>query len=272
MVWGLLALVVVIVLVLSSRYAWWRPATDYKHPRVLMYHMVRDHLPDARFNKLRVPVAEFEKHVRWLKENGWYFATISELENPETLPAKTVAITFDDGFEDNFTNAHPILEKYDAKATLYLVIDRHDRDWSTSKKAHHDSGELKAEPKLSDEQVRSMLESGVWELGGHTRTHANLAKLDDAAKNSEIGEARSELQAQFGVELRSFAYPFGIYDRSDVEAVERAGFTTAVTTEAGISGDVNAERLELQRIKVSGKESLYAFCLRLKGGKRGWRK
>lgn len=49
-------------------------------------------------------------------------------------PAKTIAITFDDGYLDNLQNAYPILEKYQAKATVYVVVDRHDRDWSTYKK------------------------------------------------------------------------------------------------------------------------------------------
>lgn len=60
-------------------------------------------------------------------------------------PEKTVAITFDDGYLDNLENAYPILEKYQAKATIYVVVDRHDRDWSTYKKAHHNSGELARE-------------------------------------------------------------------------------------------------------------------------------
>ena len=66
---------------------------------------------------------------------------------------------------------------YGAKATLYLVVDRHDRDWSTYKKAHHSGGELMREPKLSDAEVREMIASGVFELGSHTLTHANLVAM-----------------------------------------------------------------------------------------------
>jgi peptidoglycan/xylan/chitin deacetylase (PgdA/CDA1 family) len=257
--------------VFSHRYAWWRAAVDSRHPRILMYHMVSEHRPGARFNKLRVKPERFESQIRWLKQNGWHFALMSELATPAALPDKTVLLTFDDGFEDNYRNAHPVLQKYGARATLYLVVDRFERDWSTAKKAHHDSGELMHEPKLSDEQVREMLESGCWELGGHTRTHANLARLDEPGKQDEISAGRELLEQQFGIPPSSFAYPFGIYDATDVRLAEQAGFDTAVTTVEGIDDDIQSRRFELRRVKISGKDNGLAFRLRMRHGRRGWR-
>ncbi|MFT7287277.1 MAG: peptidoglycan/xylan/chitin deacetylase (PgdA/CDA1 family) [Halieaceae bacterium] len=268
----LLVLLVPLVLFLlwfSHRFAWWRSAVDYRRPRILMYHMISPHRRGATFNKLRVPPANFEEQLRWLRDNDWRFVFMSELLEQRPIPAKTVVLTFDDGYEDNLQSADPLLEKYNAKATLYLVEDRFDRDWSTSKKAHHDSGELTREAKLSDPQVAQMLASGRWELGGHTRTHANLAALDDRAREGEIAGARQSLAKRFAVPVASFAYPFGIYGPEDVAAAAKAGFTSAVTTEVGIPVDVHSEALELPRIKVSGKDSLRAFQLRMRSGQRG---
>jgi peptidoglycan/xylan/chitin deacetylase (PgdA/CDA1 family) len=256
----------------SERYAWWGQTLDLKRPRVLMYHMVKEQVPGARFNGLRVSPDLFERQVRWLSENGWRFVTMSGLVDQPSSD-KVVAITFDDGFEDNYINAFPILKKYKAKATLYLVVDRHDRDWSVSKKLHHNSGELKNESKLSDVQIREMLESGVFELGGHTTTHANLASLDEASKYNEIVASKEHLESLFSTRLSSFAYPFGIYDRQvDPLLVEKAGFDSAVTTKDGISLDVQASLYELPRIKVSGKDGFSAFKIRMRRGKRGLRK
>jgi peptidoglycan/xylan/chitin deacetylase (PgdA/CDA1 family) len=259
----------VAAILFSRRYAWWRRSVPWRFPRVLMYHMVSEPRPGAKFNKLRVAPGRFEEQLRWLHAQGWHFALMSELEEPETLPDKTVILTFDDGYEDNLLNADPIMARYGARATLYLVEDRFERDWSTSKKAHHDSGELRREPKLSDEQIREMLASGRWELGGHTRTHANLATIDATARDAEIGGARRSLQERFDQAVSSFAYPFGIYGPADVEAAREAGFRTAVTTEEGISRDPRGEALELPRVKVSGRDSLLAFRLRLRTGRRG---
>ncbi|EAQ98257.1 polysaccharide deacetylase family protein [Congregibacter litoralis] len=265
----LMAVLIVLALVFSHRYAWWRSSVDYRRPRILMYHMVSEPRPGAKFNKLRVTPANFERQLCWLRKEGWHFAFMSDLQPPASLPAKTVILTFDDGYEDNLLNAAPVLERHDARATLYVVEDRFDRDWSTSKKAHHDSGELMREAKLSDEQLEQMIASGRWELGGHTRTHANLSTLDADQRKTEIGAARESLARRFAVPVDSFAYPFGIYGAEDVAAARAAGFSTAVTTEEGIPEDISAQAMELPRIKVSGKDSMLAFKLRMRTGFRG---
>ncbi len=264
----ILILLLVLMIALSLKYAWWKPAVDWKRPRVLMYHMVREHIDGAKFNKLRVKPAEFDQQVAWMKAQGFHFVTMQELQdNWGQHPEKTVAITFDDGYLDNLENAYPILEKYQAKATIYVVVDRHDRDWSTYKKAHHNSGELAREPKLNDEQVQFLAQSGVVEIGSHTLTHANLDKLDDAACLAELVDSKQQLEQLTGTAVNSFAYPFGIYSQRDVALAKQAGYYNAVTTKEGID-DLNPDFMQLQRIKISGKDSMFAVKLRLKLGKR----
>ena len=252
----------------SLRYAWWRGPVDYRRPRILMYHMISPRRRGGRFNKLRVAPGEFERQLEWLVDNGWRFAFLSELDEMADQP-KIVVLTFDDGYRDNYTRAHPLLQKYGAKATLFLVVDRFDRDWSTTKKAHHDSGELMQEPKLTDAEVREMLQSGAWELGAHTLTHALLPELTDDQKRGEMGGGKAELEAMFGTEVSSFAYPFGIFGDEDETVAGAVGYDYAVTTEAGISTDTRAEALRLKRVKVSGKEGALGFSIRLRTGKRG---
>ena len=123
------------VIYYSYRYAWWAKSVDFSYPRILMYHMISNHIKGAKFNGLRVNPKDFESQIAYLHVNGWTFFTMNELiEKKDNLPLKSVAITFDDGYEDNITNALPILKKYNAKATIYLVIDRHDREWSSKRK------------------------------------------------------------------------------------------------------------------------------------------
>lgn len=265
---ALACLAILLVVFFSLRYAWWRGPVDYGRPRILMYHMIRRRRRGGRFNKLRVDPAEFERQLEWLVDNGWRFAFLSELDR-KAGQSKTVVLTFDDGYRDNYTAAHPLLLRYGAKATLFLVVDRFDRDWSTTKKAHHDSGELMQEPKLTDAEVHEMLRSGAWELGAHTLTHALLPELTDDQKHHEIGGGKAELEATFGTRVSSFAYPFGIFGNDDEVLAGAAGYDYAVTTEAGISTDTKAEALRLKRVKVSGKEGALGFSIRLRTGKRG---
>ena len=266
----LAGVVVVVALWVSMRYAWWRPIVPYRHPRILMYHMVRNHVPGTRFNGLRVTPAMFERQLRWLRDNGWHSYTLSELlAMGHAVPEKSVVLTFDDGYSDNFHKALPLLEKYDFKATLYLVVDRHDRDWSSQKKAHHDSGELGREPKLTDSEVETMLSSGRIELASHTLTHPNFKRLDEEQKRHELATSKQQLEERFGVEVRSFAYPFGIFDTGDARLVEESGYDSAVTTEAGIDRGPAPDPYRLKRVKISGKDNMLAFILRMRGGLRG---
>jgi len=254
----------------SLRYAWWRPAVSYRYPRILMYHMIAMPRRGARFNGLRVAPAFFEKQLQWLSRQGWHSFTVSELVTQAgRLPEKSFAITFDDGYADNLLQALPLLKKYQCRATLYLVVDRFGRDWSTQRKAHHDEGELKQEAKLSDVQVEEMLASGCIELGSHSMTHANFVNMDTDAVSKELTDSRQALQERFGVSVQSFAYPFGLYRPEQVALVESAGFTSSVTTREGIEDSENWDPLELQRIKMSGKDNWLAFLLRMRGGRRG---
>lgn len=260
------------LMIFSHRYAWWRRSVDWQRPRILMYHMVSDHIPKAKFNKLRVPQKQFAAQVKWLSEQGFHFVTMQELYSQwEHLPSKTVALTFDDGYADNLHMALPILKKYHAKATIYVVVDRHDRDWSTYKKAHHNSGELAREVKLTDTEVKELVASGLIEIGSHTLTHANLPKLNDEDRKKEMELSRADLQQLTGQPITSFAYPFGIYSPADVTAAGLAGYTTAVTTVEKIDTyQLRPDFLQLSRIKVSGKDNLLGFICRMRTGKRGF--
>jgi len=254
----------------SHRYAWWRPALPASRPRVLMYHMIREHRPGARFNKLRVRQQDFDRQLALLTRRGARFVFASDLFLHGPAPADTVCITFDDGYADHLLAPDPILAKHNARATLYLVGDlATSSGWSSRKKAHHADDELAAEPKLTDDQVRALLATGRWELGAHTTTHAHLPSIPDDDARREIAEARESFPARFGVEPRTFAYPFGRLEPRHAAMVRNAGYLGAFTTEPAIAPHPYADPYTVPRIKVSGKDGLLAFRLRLRAGRRG---
>jgi peptidoglycan/xylan/chitin deacetylase (PgdA/CDA1 family) len=214
----------------------------------------------------------FERQLQWFQRHGWRSFTVSELlEAGDRLPDRAFAITFDDGYADNLLQALPLLDKYNCKATLYLVVDRFGRDWSVARKAHHDEGELEKEAKLSEEQVKMLLESGCIELGSHSMTHANFLNLSADEAFQELQASKTSLEARFGVDIKSFAFPFGLYTQEQVALVDLAGYQSAVTTAEGIESLQSAKRLELKRIKISGKDNWLGFLMRMRGGRRGWK-
>jgi peptidoglycan/xylan/chitin deacetylase (PgdA/CDA1 family) len=246
----------------SYRYPWWRKPVDYSHPRILTYHMITDPRQAGPIPSLAVKPETFERQIAYLRKAGWHFAKISELYSG-SVPAKTVAITFDDGYQDNLTHALPILLRYQAKATLYLIADRQ-RPLAAGGRP---DGQPLA-PLLSNDEVRKMLDSGAVELGAHTLTHPNLVSCEPAVRRHELSEGKRRLEQDFARPINAFAYPFGGLDSDLPELVAEAGFDSAATTRQGISRDLAADRLRLQRIRISGRDNLLNFRLRLRIGRK----
>ena len=115
--------------IFSLKYNWWRIPQSYNKVRVLMYHSISEHIKKEKHNKWRVKPEDFEKQMNWFYKNNWKSFTITEIIKLDKIPEKSFVITFDDGFEDNFTNAFPILQKYNFKATIYLVPNQKTNHW-----------------------------------------------------------------------------------------------------------------------------------------------
>ena len=201
----MLTVIFLICFLVSLKYAWWAPSIDLKHTRIMMYHMISEQLNSGKKSGLRVSPDMFEKQLKWFTDNNWKFIKMSEIEKYKDHE-KVVAITFDDGYEDNYLKALPLLKKYKACATLYLVLDRNNNDWSIKKNPKHNSGALVRETKVSDEQIFKMLDSDVFELGGHTITHPYLLNADTKEKEREILGCKTELEAKFNTNVKNSTF------------------------------------------------------------------
>ncbi len=243
-------------------------------PRLLMYHMVSPHLPYKHYkdgqkvkNYLRVEPSMFDAQICWLKEHRFSFFKMADVLRTD-LPERSVFLTFDDGFEDNYTQAFPILRKHQVPATIYLVGNRFEGDWSTDRATGVVSSELNEQPMLSHGQVTEMRDSGLVEFGAHTLDHVRLNELAAAEAHDQIFKSRALIQQHYQVDCTSFAYPFGYYDEQSVELVEKAGFSNACTTEEGTDYDRQAQRYRLQRLMVSGNDSMKKFRRKILKGRR----
>ncbi len=272
MEWIVSGIVLLVAAWMSHRWAWWRPTVDESLPRILMYHMVREEIPGSRHNKLRVSPAEFEKQVRWLKEDGWEFVTVSEILD-RSEGGKRVAITFDDGYRDNLVHALPVLKKHGAKMTLYLVADRSVcPDWPAQRKAARAGSDLSSEERLSDAEVKELVASGLVELGSHTITHMDLTRVTGEEKEREVKGSRTMIEALCGQPVRTFCYPFGLFSDGDPGRLREMGYEAALTVEQGISDPKRDDPMFWKRVKVSGEEGMFSFRLRMRTGFRGWKK
>ena len=139
---------------------------------------------------------------------------------------------------------------------------------SRSRRADRAGSDLSREERLSNEEVRELLASGLVELGSHTMTHADLTQIVEEEKKWEIEGSKDRLKELFRVKVSTFCYPFGLYGEEDVEHARHADYKAAVTVQEGISDLAREDLMQLKRVKVSGKEGMFSFRLRIRTGRR----
>lgn len=211
------------------------PTEDVKVP-ILVYHyieFVKDQRDTIR-KSLDILPPTLESQIKTLKSAGYSFIVAADLglylDGKKPLPQKPIILTFDDGYEDFYTDVFPILKKYNVVATEYII-----------------SGVLGRPNYMTLDQVKEIAASGLVEIGAHTVHHPNLKSLSIEIAKKEIEDSKATLESELGINVVSFAYPYGAYDDAIVSLVKNAGYTNAVTTRGGFIVNQN-ERLTLFRI------------------------
>jgi peptidoglycan/xylan/chitin deacetylase (PgdA/CDA1 family) len=214
---------------------------------VVTFHRVQDTDTDEG---LTVSVGLFEAYCRFFKR---YFNVVSLGTLVEKLEAgapldRQLAITFDDGYRDNFEHAAPVLERLGLPATFFIVTQ-----WMGSDVVPWWDREVGVRyPWMTWEQVRMLHDRG-FELGAHTRTHADLGTVTDREACEEIVGARHELEDQLGAPVELFAYPYGRIDNladGNRHLIQRAGFRCCCSCFGGINLP-GTDPFHLRRVPIS---------------------
>lgn len=201
---------VLLFLGLSLKFLWWWPRVPAEIPIVLMLHSVSDEVVDPECPNNTLRPKELETLIVSLQKSGYCFQTMDEaLDNP--LP-RSVLLTFDDGYLDNYTALFPILKRTGAKATCY-VTNRGSSDAAF----------------VTPEQIREMQASGLVAFGGHTVHHTKLDEVPLAVAQEEIAGNVAWLTEVLGHAPRTFAYPCGGRTPEVIEFVKAQGYQAAVT-------------------------------------------
>jgi peptidoglycan/xylan/chitin deacetylase (PgdA/CDA1 family) len=223
---------------------------------ILCYHGVGPSTARLDPGFLRVRPEIFRRQVELLRAAGAEFVTVSELvarSGGRIPPPGLVALTFDDGMDDNHAVVLPLLRELDIPATVYVAtgLIGQPNPWM---------GEGSGARMMTHDELLDLVAAG-FELGAHSVTHPDLSILDFAGCLREVGESKRALERLLGAEVRTFAYPFCRYGPAAVEAVRAAGFAAAVTCE----GRGSWSPFELRRTLVTGKDGTPAFLLKLAG-------
>jgi len=251
----ILIFLIILLIAFSARYNWWRIPQSYEKARVLMYHSICEHIGKEKHNKWRVKPKDFEKQMKWFYDNKWNSFTISELIKLDEIPKKSFVVTFDDGYEDNFINAFPILKKYNFKATIYLVPNQSINHWEEKNTSVLSN-------LLNNEQILQMQNTGLIEFGSHTLSHVNLSTINDEQLLIELKKSKEEIEKITRKECEAFAYPYGKFDDKIIQAVEEIGYKNATVVKRGLF-EKNDNPFIIKRIGILGTESFVDFLLKV---------
>ena len=212
---------------------------------VLMYHSISN----KKGSKLFMPVEKFRQQMKYLKDNGYATLTAEEalahFKSGLPIPERSVLITFDDGYSDNYTNAFPILKEYGFKATVFVITAAIDNDPN----------------KLTSQQVKEMAENGI-SIESHTVNHDDLSKLTYEKQLFTLESSKKQIESLTGKNVCCLAYPFGKYNQMTVKALQEAGYQMAFTIRPGFAYKSQGI-LKLSRIRIDGPDKLYIFQFNL---------
>jgi peptidoglycan/xylan/chitin deacetylase (PgdA/CDA1 family)/glycosyltransferase involved in cell wall biosynthesis len=225
---------------------------------ILLFHAIGAQTEQAGI--FVMPRDRFAAQLAWIERLGYRAIGLDEfvgcLVDRRPPPARSVVVTFDDGYADTYTYAVPMLRRHRVPATVFLVsrsVGGANR-WD-------EAGELAGRPLMSWTQVREMTEHGI-RFGAHSRTHPNLTSVCSAEGTAEIAGSREDLERELGQPVSFFAYPFGLHDPAVQELVRRAGFTAGCTVDAGLN-NLTTPLTALHRTEIRGTDSVVRLWLAL---------
>ena len=216
---------------------WVQQDSDVSLP-ILMYHAIHEMAPEEESNaNLIVDPVTFESHIQRLSEEGYYFLTPEEaykVLSENVLPngnSKIIWLTFDDSLWDFYTNAYPILKKYQAKGTNNVITS-----------TVGDNGNL------TIDQMLEMKEQGM-SFQSHTSTHPDLSASDDDTQKSEMEDAKTYLDNNLSQDTMAIAYPAGRYSDTTLQLASNLNYKIGVTTNEGIANKEDG-LLSLDRVRI----------------------
>lgn len=209
---------------------------------IIMYHYVEyvKDLNDFIRKRLNINPKIFENQLKTLKDNN--FQTYFVKDIPDILKGKikiassSVILTFDDGYEDFYFDVFPLLKKYQMKATIYVICNFIGRRGF-----------------LNQKELKEIVASGLVEIGSHTLSHPNLKLLNETQAKEQILGCKKKLENELGIEIKSFAYPYGFFNKKTIDLVKEAGYVDAVSV---INGNIQSENnlYYLSRIRAGAFE------------------
>jgi peptidoglycan/xylan/chitin deacetylase (PgdA/CDA1 family) len=294
---------------------------------IVRYHGITDQQDPPgieNHDRKHISLEKFDRHIAYLTKYYRVIAldeAISWIKSGKRLKPYSAAVTFDDGYKNNYWYAYPILKKYNCPATIYLTTDligsnkifwideleyliNHTRQTevvltpgqsfylhtlqdklkglkSITKFLLHQPTEIrhKTIASLKDQlmvypvahsrdyqfldwdEIREMMASGLIRIGSHTCSHPMLTEISFSEQTDEIRNAKAKLEEILGITVKSFCYPYGVYDNRIKELVRESSYSYAVSSEIGLNklDDKDTDFYALKRVPLAEEDNYFVM-------------
>ena len=256
----IIIILLIILIIFSAKYPWWLPTKNGLI--VLMYHHIYKYDNTCDLDKeLYVEPEKFAKQIDFLLKHKYTPISLEELSKSYQygsfkLPKKSVLITFDDGWLDNYTKAFPILREKNVKANIFIscnfIEQKNCMTWS---------------------QLLEMKNSGLIYFGSHTLSHpTDIQTLNDDKIVQELKESKQKLEQELNIKIDSFAYPSG---KGAINAKIRKmvfdnGYFFDFSTKRGITPFKWNKEKAIKRLYIKQSHNLFDFYLLVTKGKNSF--
>jgi peptidoglycan/xylan/chitin deacetylase (PgdA/CDA1 family) len=228
-----------------------RPAVRETRVPILMYHHIA--VPPVGADAIRTDLSvwpeHFEGHLAALAALGYHSVKLADVYDAvmkgSPLPTNPIVFTFDDGYDDNFTYALPLLEKYGFIGTFYIP-----------------TGLLERPGYMTWGQVLELAKAGM-DIESHTVSHPSLKNKPVDFLRRELGDSKHALETMLGHPVLFFCYPSGQYDPLTIEILQETGYLSATTTWGG-AWQNEALPYEWPRVRIHGSDQAPTVLSRLK--------
>ncbi|MDP3787239.1 MAG: polysaccharide deacetylase family protein [Candidatus Omnitrophota bacterium] len=214
---------------------------------VLLYHSISGMNSKQDSFNLNISTELFKKHMA-------YLAGLRQ--------KREFLVTFDDGFENFFTNAYPVLLRYNIKSILFIAVDFVDKKISLSDFC---PANVEIRP-LSWEQIKEISNNGI-EIGSHSLSHPDLLAVDSNTAKSEIAGSKERTEAIIGKKIKYFAYPYGSkrsYNSAIKKIVKESGYEKAYSNIMGFNTK-DTDPYDLRRIRIYTNDNMFRFKMKTRG-------
>jgi len=225
---------------------------------ILMYHHITD-VPTHNILDLSLTVTPdiFDQQLDYLKQHGYHTITFNQLFNflyyNGPLPSKPIILSFDDGYEDAYKFAYPILKEHGYSGMFYII-----------------TGKVGWKGQATWDQLREMVANGM-QMGSHTITHRNMGEVwrySHAIAQQELQQSQQDMQTQLGMAIQQFCYPTGepfhheqpVVQQAIMTLLEQDGYIGATTDPPPMGMTQDSQKpFILLRVRVDGRETLQDF-------------